>query len=165
VRTVQPRNLNGCLTDPAAAGQHQDDVPALNGRERHEHVPRGQEGQGKRRGLDEADVIGNRYEVFDGNGNQLRVASVRLQPEHVVTDAQIVASARARSTGPAMEPGLQEHSRSGSHWPTAVIHDLAGDVAARDMRQRNRDPIESATLPQIDVIQGARPDPHDRASW
>jgi hypothetical protein len=64
-----------------------------------------------------------------------------------------------------MEPGLQEHSRPGSHWPTAVIHDLAGDVAARDMRQRNRDPIEPATLPQIDVIEGARLDPHDRASW
>src|SRR5687767_4849572 len=63
----------------------------------------------------------------------------------------------------ATEAGLQKHTGSGRHWPTPRIDHFPGHIASRNVRQRNAHAIETATLPEIEVIEGAGLNANDRA--
>ena len=46
----------------------------------------------------------------------------------------------------------------------AGVDDLARDITAGDMGQRQRDSPDAAPLPEVEMIERARANPHDRAT-
>jgi hypothetical protein len=84
--------------------------------------------------------------------------------EHFVLRALVVAAGQACRAPSAAHTRLQ-------HDPTADVNldanrrdDFPGDVAARDVRHRELHAIETAPLPQIQVIQRTRAHPHERVA-
>ena len=120
-----------------------------------EHVPRGEKRQRERRGLDERQVRGDRNEIRLRHPHVFRVAAVGLIAEHVVLRAPVVAPRETARAPSAAEPGLH-------HDTQAAPDDFARDIGAGNVRQRNRHAVETAPLPQIEVIERARAHADDR---
>ena len=136
-RAEMARELDRRLADAAAAGQDEDDVAVAQPGARDEHVPGGEEGQRKRGGGDEVEVRRNGDEVLGGHRDELGVAAVGLQSEHVVlrrTDCR--GPRRRRRSAPQRRPGCSITRCPAGSSPPPAIDDLAGDVAAGDVRQR-----------------------------
>ncbi len=127
-------------------------------------MPRSEERQGEGSRGDEVDVGRNRDEVLHRHRHELGVPAVGAQAEHVVLDALIVVPGQARRARAASEAGLKHDTPAGRQLGAAGVDDLASDVAARDVRKREFDAIETAAFPEIQVIQGAGADAHDRSA-
>ena len=111
----------------------------------------------------ERDGIGDRHQVLDRHLDQLGIASgVVAIAEHLVVRALVVAARQAREAPPAADARLKHHPRARRKIPALRVDDDPGDVAARDVRQRNRDTPQAAPLPQIQVIERAGTNPHQR---
>jgi hypothetical protein len=82
--------------------------------------------------------------------------------QHLVVRAFVVASGQARGAADAAETGLQHDPRTRWHVEARRRDHFAGDVAARDVRQRNRDPWQASSLPEVQMIQRAGANAHQR---
>ena len=81
--------------------------------------------------------------------------------EHLVLRAFVVAPVQARGAAAAREPRLQHDAAPGAELAVRRRDHLAGHIRAGDMWERNPDPFHPAALPQIEMVQRARPDPYD----
>ena len=75
--------------------------------------------------------------------------------EHLVLRALVVTSGQAGRTTTAADARLEHDTRAGYHVRCRRRDNLPGHIAARNMRQRNRNPRQPATLPEIQMIQRA----------
>src|SRR5262249_11448728 len=77
--------------------------------------------------------------------------------EHFIRRTFVVPAFETRLAAPAADAGLQHDPRSARHIRRRCRDDLAGDVAAGDVRQWNRHTREPAPLPQVEMVQRAGP--------
>ncbi len=159
----EPGELDRRLTHAAAAGENEHDV-ARGHASKPQHVCGGQKRQRKRGRVDVVHMFWQRHEVVDGDRQELRVAAVAEQAEHIVGAAELVTAPAARDAAPATDPGLQHDARAHRNGPAAGFHDVAGHVAPGDVGQRNRDARNAPSLPEIQMIERAGTDAHDRVA-
>jgi hypothetical protein len=157
-----PPDLDGRLADAAAAAEHQHHLARLQARARQQHVPRGEERQRKGRRLDKADGVGNRDQILDRHAHVLGIAAVALVAEHVVARALVVAALEAHRAPAARQARLQHHPASGGQRAVGGLDHFAGDVSARDVRQRDAHALDAAALPDVEEVQGRGADAHHR---
>ena len=124
-------------------------------------MPRRHEGQRKRRGVDEINVVGNRHQILYRHADKFSVTTLMIAvAEHFVLRTLVVNASQARRTAPAADHCLQHHPPTDRDVTPGSGDDLAGDVAARNMRHRNFDARQTAPRPKIEVVQGAGAHPH-----
>jgi ribosomal protein L39E len=165
-RAVQAGKLDRRLADAAAGREHQHVLAPLELCARHQHVPRGQEGQRKGGRLDVVDFVGNRDQVLDRDLHVLRVAAGMVDvAEHLESRAFVVASREARRASTAAHAGLEHHAASGRHLGQRRGDDVASDVTAGNVRHRNPHVPQTNPRPDIEMIQCAGAHPHQRLAW
>jgi hypothetical protein len=73
-----------------------------------------------------------------------------------------VTSREACGAAPAAQPGLQHDPRAGRHGPARRLRDDDGNIAPADVWQRDPHALETAALPEVEVVEGARAHAHQR---
>jgi hypothetical protein len=124
-------------------------------------VPGGEKRQRKRSGFGEADGVGEGDEVLERHPHEFGVSAVALRPQHVITQAIVVAAVEARFTAAARHARLKHHAAPGRHAVVRARCDLAGDVRAEDVGKRELHPLDAAPVPDVEMIQGTRADADD----
>jgi len=99
------------------------------------------------------------FETRDGTVRAVNEVTFSLEAGKVL--ALLGESGSGKSVTLRAILGLHQDARTGGHVGGRRRDDFARHVAARDMRQRNRDPRQAATLPQVEMIQRARADAYE----
>ena len=154
--------LDGRHPHAAARRPDQHVLARAQARPRHQHPPRGEEDEGEGRGLLEAEALGQRDHVGHRAAHELGVAAVDLLAQDGVGAAEAVLASEAHAAPPAGQPGGQHHAlaRAQSRDRRAQRGDLARDVATEDVGERYPQRGQAGPRPQVEVVQGARPHPH-----
>src|SRR4030095_5348990 len=97
----------------------------------------GQESERKSSCSDELDVIGNRKQVYARHRYVLRIPAVGEQPDDVKTCAEIIAPLETTCARSAAQARVNQNP--GAHCKSAFarLEHHAGDIASRDVWQRN----------------------------
>jgi hypothetical protein len=113
--------------------------------------------------LDEIETFRKRENINLGHVYQFGVSAAEpIATDDLVARAEIISALQATEALPAAPPGRDHHgiphSDAGAEF-TNGGH-LAADVTARDVGKRYLDAGEPLAKPEVQVVQGARLNPH-----
>lgn len=162
VRAEELRNLNRGAADAAARGENEHAFAGLQLRAVDEHVPSRLEDQRDSGGLRPIQIFGIRKAVDFRATDEFRESSVDHVAKIGVVAAQVVVAGQASGTFAAGDPGSENDFLADMDrvYLGADFGDFAGDIAARDMRERNRDARQTSADPEVEMIQRAGVDAH-----
>ena len=135
----------------------QDVFVRAQGGARGEHVPGGEEAQRQRRRLDVGEARGQRQDVPPRHGNVFGVAAVAVLAQQAVVRTEVIEgreTAHAEAAGDSGRDEAGSRLREVGH-PGAGRRDVAGDLAARNERQREAMPGDAVAEPEVEVVERA----------
>ena len=141
--------LHAAHADAAAGTQDHHLVAGAHIALRHQHAMRRAIRDRQRRGIDEADVVGNPHQLMRARAAQLGETAMHGLAHQPAFHAVDRIDQHAIADRPALDTGTDRG-------------DLAGDVEAHDQRHRHLDARHAATGEHVVVIQrrGAHADQH-----
>ena len=129
-----------------------------------EHVPGGAEGDLRRGRVLEAHVRGQGVEVGDRHRDVLGVAARDVEAEVAFLDAQVVAPGEAQLALAARNAAGDPHAVALLEICGVAVQagDFAGEFAAQDVRERQRNARGARAVVEVDVVDAHRAHAHQR---
>ena len=154
------RNLNGGAADAASSAKDQNIFGRLQLRASDEHVPSRLENQRNRGGFFPFEILRIGQTVHFGSADKFSAAAVNHVAEIGGLAAIVVEASKAGGALAAAYERGEDNLLANAHVGDvgANFGDFAGDVAAWDVRQRNRHVGQAAADPEVQMIQRASPD-------
>jgi len=150
-------NLNGGAADAASCPKDENILAGLQFGPGKKHVPGGLEDKRNRGGLFKSQVFRIRHAIYFWSVDKFGAASVNQVAEIGELAAAVVLAGDASRAFPTSPPRGENDLLTDAHGGDirADLGDFAGDIAAWDVRKRNRDIGVAAAYPEVKVVQRA----------
>jgi hypothetical protein len=153
-------DLNGGATDTAAGTEDQRGFAGTKLRARDEHVPRGKKDERDGGGVDPIEIFRIRHAVHFGAADVFGTGAVNHVTEIGEIAAEIVVTGKAGGTLAAGYAGSEDDFLAdvdGMDFGTD-FSDYASGIAARNMRERDGNTGQTATNPEVEMVERASVD-------
>jgi hypothetical protein len=149
--------LDGSGAHAAACAEDEDVFTGLQFGAGEQHVPGGLEDQRDAGGFGEGEIFRIGNAIYFGDFDEFGATAVDEVAEIGEAAAAIVLAGNASGAFAAGDAGSENDFLAGADGGDvgADFGDLAGDVAAGDVRERDGDAGEAATDPEVEMIEGA----------
>src|SRR5882724_7243787 len=163
LRTKEFCDLNRSAAHPASRTEDQHIFAGLQLGAGNQHVPRRLKHQRNGSRFLKAQVFRIRHAVYFRNAHEFRATAVNHVAKIGEIAATIVLPGDACGTFAARDAGREHHFLPNAHGCDirANLRDFARNVASRNVRQRNRHPVDPEANPEIEMIQRAGLHPYE----